>query len=155
MSFSEFFYLLIALITVNSCGAKIVPIVYEDFEECVETEEKAGKFDYSEMEIIAESDYHVCLNGTLVILDEVKSPWKVTLFAERLRGNKWVVDSIHRRVPDFCTSIQSITEPWYHVTSKFDPKNCPFPRNVSYSCIEILKSLKSATKNFRQGSNLT
>ena len=111
-------------------NALLVPIIYEDYEICVDDEHRAKKFDFSYLEIIAVSDYKVYLNGTWKILGDVKSPWAVTIFTEKYIRNQWSVVILNKKIPDFCEVVQKITEPWYYVTSHFIPKNCPFPAGV-------------------------
>lgn len=115
------------------CSSKVIPIIYEEYEECVKPEEKAGKFDFSELEIIAESDTHVYMNGSWNFIEEVKSPWTAIIFMERYERSQWILEALYKKVPDFCKSIQDPEETWYHVTSHFEPKNCPFPAGVRFS----------------------
>lgn len=129
-SASVAFVLVLALI--NLLEAKIVAIPYEDFEICVPPEERAPNFDYSEMEIIVESDTEAYLNGSWNIVEETKSPWNMTIYSEKYERGVWNVQAFQRRIPDFCRVIQSPFEPWYHISSKFVPKNCPFPKGVSW-----------------------
>lgn len=123
--------LLIVLI-LNFASAKVVPIIYEKFEMCVEPENRAGKFDFSQLEYIAESDTVVFANGTWKFLEEVKSPWKATLFTEKFIRGQWSVEAFFKKIDDFCKVIQDPTQPWYPVTSKFEHKKCPFPAGVSF-----------------------
>lgn len=110
---------------------KVIPIIYEDHELCVEPENNAGKFDWSNMEIIAESDTAVFLNGSLHILKKVDSPWKSTVFTERFLRGKWNVEALHKKIPDFCAVLQDPLTSWYHITSQWNPKNCPYEAGVS------------------------
>jgi hypothetical protein len=110
--------------------AKIVPFITEGYEMCAEPNERAEKLDYSGLEIIAESDEDVFLNGNLTVLKEIKSPWKALFFLERFHRGKWNMEMIKKSVPDFCATIQSPKEAWYFITSKFEHKNCPFPAGV-------------------------
>lgn len=122
------------------CHPKVIPIINEEFESCIDPEENAGKFDLSQLEFIAETDTNVFMNGSWNFLKEVKSPWVSTVFAERYERGQWNVEKLHKRIPDFCDSIQSDQEPWYHVTKHFEPKNCPFPAGVSSTI--LLSSFK-------------
>jgi hypothetical protein len=126
------------------CNAKLIPIVYEDFEMCTKEGEDAGKFDFSQLEILAESDTSVYLNGSWKFAKEVKSPWTAIIFAEKYIKSEWVVERLSKKIPDFCEVIQGPNEPWYYVTQHFEHKECPFPAGVSLSwCfvveLEILK----------------
>lgn len=114
-------------------NAKLIPIVYEDIEFCAKEGEDAKMFDYSHLEIFAESDTKVYLNGSWIVLKEIKSPWKVTFFAEKYIRSQWNMEMFNKKIPDFCKVIQSPLELWYHVTSKFNHKNCPFPAGVRFS----------------------
>lgn len=124
--------LLAVLSIISVCSAKVVPIFYEDYEFCVTPEENAGKFDFSQMEILAETDTEVYLNGSWNFVKEVKSPWKAKFFLERHDRGEWNVDAIYKDMNDLCESIQGPSEPWYYITSKFEHKNCPFPAGVSF-----------------------
>ena len=108
----------------------LVPLIYEDYEICVDDENNARKFDYSKMDILAVSDYKVYLNGTLKFLEEVKGPWPATIFAEKLIRNQWTPEKLNKNIPDFCKVVQNVNKPWYYVTSHFVPKYCPFPAGV-------------------------
>lgn len=113
------------------CRGKIVPYITEGYEMCAEPDMRASKLDYSGLEIIAESDDEVYLNGNITVLKEIKSPWKALFFLERFHRGKWNMEMIKKSVPDFCATIQSKKEAWYFITSKFEHKNCPFPAGVS------------------------
>lgn len=115
---------------VKLCSSKIVVTIYEDYEVCVEPEESAGKFDFSELEIFAESDTKVFLNGSWNFLKEVKSPWPSTIFTERYDRGQWNIELVSKKIPDFCEVIQNPNEPWYEMTSQFEHKHCPFPAGV-------------------------
>lgn len=115
----------------NFCFSKLIPIIYEELEYCVEPKNNARMFDFSQLEIFAETDTNVFLNGTWKFLKEVKSPWISNVFTERYERGQWNVELMNRRIPDFCESIQTKTEIWYHVTQYFEPKTCPFPAGVS------------------------
>lgn len=115
---------------VNLSEPKVIPIIYEEFEKCVEPEETAGKFDFSELEIIAESDTKVYFNGSWNFLKQVKSPWAVLFSTEKYERGVWNPGPLSKKIKDFCKSIQSQSEPWYSVTRHFEPKNCPFAAGV-------------------------
>lgn len=123
-------FLLLITVWINWSCAKVVPIIYEDYELCVEPEKRAGKFDFSELEIYAESDTNVVLNGTWTFLKEVKSPWTSIVYTERFDRGQWNTELMHSKIPDFCADIQNPTKPWYFITSKYEPKYCPFPAGV-------------------------
>lgn len=122
---------LLLAVAVRLSFGKIVPIIYEDFEICVKPEERAGKFDFSELHYIAESDTVVYVNGSWNIMEEVKSPWKTEMYTERFIRGQWVGEAFYKKIDDFCAVIQEPLQPWYKVTRKFKPKNCPFPAGVS------------------------
>lgn len=118
------------VININACYAKIFPVVNEQFEICVKPENWSGRFDYSEMEIVAVTETKVYLNGTWLFLKEVKSPWQYELIAEKFERGVWNIQAYHKRIPDFCQVLHSPIDPWYLVTSKFEPYNCPYPSGV-------------------------
>lgn len=127
--------LVLFLLLIDCSDSKVLIIIYEDYERCVEPEEEAGKLDFSDLHIIALSDTKVYLNGSVKFLKDINAPWRIFAFGERFIRNKWLMDSIHRKVSDLCQSIQSPLEPWYFITSKFEHKNCPFPAGVISSII--------------------
>jgi hypothetical protein len=114
---------------------KVMPVVYEGFEICVEPEDRAGVFDFSDIEIFAESDTDMFVNGTWKFLKTVKSPWKWIIFTEKFERNQWNVEAFNRVIPDFCQVIQNQNEPWHFVTKNFKHKNCPFPAGVSWTSL--------------------
>lgn len=120
----------IVMFLAGFCHPKIIPIIREGFELCAEPENRAGKLDYSNLEIIAESDEDVFLNGSILFLKEIKAPWKALFFLEKFHRDKWNMEMIKKSVPDFCATIQKPSEPWYFITSKFEHKDCPFPAGV-------------------------
>jgi hypothetical protein len=107
-------------------------VFYEKFEICVDTEELAGVLDFSEFQIIAESDTDVYLNGSLNFVKEVEAPWKAKIFTEKFDRNEWHIKALDKKISDFCESIRDEKEPWYFVTSKFEPNECPFAAGVSF-----------------------
>lgn len=124
--------LLLLSIFVQFSVSKILIIIYEDYEVCVEPEQHAGKLDFSELEIFAESDTKVYLNGSLIFMQDIDAPWRWYVFTERFDRDKWHIDTFTKRIPDFCKSIQNPLEPWYFMTSKLEHKNCPFPAGVTF-----------------------
>jgi hypothetical protein len=113
-------------------NALLTPIIYEEFEVCTEEGEEAGVFNLTDLEIFAESDLRVYLNGSWTFLQEVKSPWNVIIFMEKLIRNQWSVEILNKDIPDFCEVIQKPTEPWFSITSKFTHRECPFQAGVRW-----------------------
>lgn len=122
---------IISILTTSGL-AKMVPIIDDKLEICVEPEDNAGKIDYSNLEIYIESDTKVFLNGSLRYKKEIKSPWTAIVFLERFDRGQWNTEAMYKKIPDFCKEIQNPLMPWYKQTSQLKHKHCPFAAGVRY-----------------------
>lgn len=111
-------------------SSKVVPFIHEGYEMCVAPEERANMFDYSNLEIVAESDDEVFLNGSLVVLKNI-TEWKLTAWLERFQQGSWDMELAKKHYPDLCPHIQSPAELFYFISKKLQNKNCPFLAGVS------------------------
>ena len=124
--------IVLLILVVGACEAKVFPFIHEEFESCVKPEDDGGYFDFSNFLLVATSDTAIFANGSIEFTREVKSPWKSVFFSEKYDKGSWYQTGPTKRIEDFCHSIQSPFEVWYPVTSTFNPKNCPFPAGVSH-----------------------
>jgi hypothetical protein len=107
---------------------KIVPIIDEKFENCATAEEDAEALDRSNIEIIAESDTEVYINGSLKFLRQVGQLLPFRMYAEKLqRDGQWLVESFNIKRPDFCDALHNPTEVWYAKSKKY---KCPLKAGV-------------------------
>lgn len=113
-------------------SAKVYPIVEDRLELCTKPEERAGKLDYSGLEIVLLSHEEAFLNGTIKFLKQVKSPWKSGVFLERFDRGKWNIEAINKKNADFCVSMRNPLEPFYYITSRYLPQKCPIPAGVRF-----------------------
>jgi len=127
----DFKQLFITLLLFSLAHAKVVVILYEELEICVPPEERAHRFDLSGLELIAESDTQVYLNGSWKFVRDVNGPWESHFYGERYDRNEWSLYVINRHIPDICAVMQNPTEIWYQITKTFEPKTCPYPAGVS------------------------
>lgn len=123
--------LIVVLGVMTASGlSKLVPIIDELYEICVEPEESAEIFDFSGLQIIVEDDTHVYLNGTLRLKNEIKAPWEAIVSLEKFDRDQWNIQGMYKKIPDFCLEIQNPLMPWYRYSSRFKKKHCPFPAGV-------------------------
>jgi len=130
MSFKQ--VTLAATLLLSLANAKVIPIIYEDFELCVSPENRSTMTDFSNLEVIAETDTKVSLNGTWTFVKDTNGPWKVHVFGEIFDRNEWHMYVFNKKFDDFCKEMHHSWEPWYTVTSVFVPKTCPFKAGVSF-----------------------
>jgi len=135
----NFRFVPVITLLIGATQSRIIPIIYEDYEFCVNETFNAGKFDFSELEFMAESDDHVYVNGSWKFVKEVHAPWTATIFTEKYDRSQWVIDTLYKRIPDFCAVVQDPLQPWYPLTSHFEHKNCPFPAGVSLKKFTIIE----------------
>lgn len=121
-----FFAVFLHVVLVSS---KIIPIIDEKLEFCLQPDETA-KMDYSQLEIVVVSDTETYLNGTIVIKEEIRSPFVGYIYTEKFDRGQWNIEAMYKKIADFCNEMQNPLMPWYKYTSKMDPKNCPFPPGV-------------------------
>lgn len=116
----------------------VVPIIDEHFEECVSPSEKAGVFDVSGLQIIAENDTHAYMNGTWKFTRELKAPWLFLLYTERFERDKWNLFAMDKRITDFCAVIHNPLEAWYSIYK--DVSGCPMKKGVNreFNCMREL-----------------
>lgn len=105
-------------------------IIDEKIETCVVSKEAAGVMDVSQMELVAETDTKLVLNGTITFLKAVQSPWPTHSFAEKYERGKWNLFAYDKKLPDFCALIHRPNEIWYYYTKQL--KGCPLQPGVSY-----------------------
>lgn len=118
--------------TVNTVPvlSKIVPIIDEALEECVTEEDKAGIFDLSGLQVIAEDDTHAFMNGTWKFNKDLRAPWVYIIYTERFDRGEWSVYALNKRIENFCAEMHDPLEPWYGIF-KHVPA-CPALAGVSW-----------------------
>lgn len=98
-----------------------------EIEDCT-VGERSDFHDFSKLELIPYNDTHTFFNGTWKILREIKSPWKVRIFAEHYVQGKWFVEAYDKTYRDFCKAFKNPLEPWYDVFKNL--QGCPIPARV-------------------------
>lgn len=121
------FVVLASAITVSL--AKVIPVFQESFEDCADPNEKAGFFDFSRMEIIADNDTHAHGNGTWKMTNDLKAPWEAHMYTERFERGHWSIFGINKQIKDFCAVMHSPTEIWYFAFQRIP--RCPAVNGVS------------------------
>lgn len=121
--------LLICSMLLKFTSAKITMILDEGFEKCVEPEEDANVFDFSNAEIVAESDTDVYFNGSVKFLKKVESPWFLHIYTEKFERGEWNVYAMNRKIKDFCAVLHNPLEVWYRYSKNL--KGCPLAAGVS------------------------
>lgn len=94
------------------CEGRIVPIVDEKFDVCTPPNESAEKLDYSGMELIAEDDYNVYLNGTLRVLNDMNGPIKTIFYTEKFDRGQWHKFGLLKKMDDWCPKMMDPLESW-------------------------------------------
>jgi hypothetical protein len=97
-----------------------------------------GYLDTSNLELYPINDTTIALNGSFKILKTIDAPWEIQFSSERYTKRKWVPGEINRQIDDFCAIIQDESEPWYHITSLFKNKHCPFKAGMVEEFNEVL-----------------
>lgn len=92
---------------------KMEIIVDEKIVNCTEPGDLAGAMDFSQVELVAESDTTIVSNGTIRFLKPVKAPWKVHAYAERFTRGQWTLYGYNKKIDDFCTVMHNPTEIYY------------------------------------------
>lgn len=133
--------LLYSLQTIVLVSAKVYPIVEDRLELCTKPEDRAGKLDYSGLEIVLLSHEEAFLNGTLKFLKQVKSPWKSGVFVERFHRGKWNIEAFNKKNEDFCVSLRNPLEPFYYITSRYISQKCPIPAGVRFRIASLETAL--------------
>ena len=59
------------------------------------------------------------------------SPWKYTMIAEKNTRGQWIIEGLHRTVPDLCAEMHNVVQPWYYFF-RHVPK-CPRSAGVRWS----------------------
>lgn len=116
---------------INFSNCKVVTMFDEAIKDCTTPETKAGVYDFTGMDVIAQDDTHAFLNGTWKFLKDVKSPWVYVIYTERFERGQWNVYAFNKRVSDFCKVIHSPTESWYNIYKNVD--GCPLKAGVSFN----------------------
>lgn len=127
------FKLLNLFICFTSILGKIAFLPDDRIEDCTEPGERAGYYDLSEVELIMETDTDIYLNGTFKFLHEVTAPWKARVYTEQFVRDQWVPSVIEKKIPDFCQSLHSPTEPWYNHLKHV--QGCPIPAGVFFQIL--------------------
>ncbi|CAO1312890.1 unnamed protein product [Diamesa serratosioi] len=113
--------LLCLLLVVVAIQGKIVIVIDGDYEDC-----GTSYFDMTGLEFKAYNDTHLFLDGPLKVMKLIQAPWRVKITMEKFENNKWQPPMMSRLIPDFCATIQSPSEFYYHVTKNWVPKHCPY-----------------------------
>lgn len=88
-----------------------------------------GAMDFSEFELIAESDTVIYLNGKIKFLKNGANPFKIYVYAEKFERGKWNVQAVERTYPDFRESINSPKEVSFNYFQNCS--KCPFQAGES------------------------
>lgn len=127
------------------CLGKILPLIDETFENCASPEEDARALDFSNFEIVAETDTNVYTNGTVKVLIDFGKKLPFRVYAEKLqRDGKWMIDSLDIKRSDFCASLYDPAEFWYWKTKGF---RCLKPGVWEIRSASIYSLLKPFTGN--------
>lgn len=121
--------LIVFAIKVSSCfDRKFAMSVDERIENCADPKFDAKALDLSELELIAESDFEVFINGTAKFTREHRSSIPFQILAERFDRNQWHLSVMNTKRDDFCKSIHNLAELWGAKMMKF--KGCPLKVGV-------------------------
>ncbi|XP_065078869.1 uncharacterized protein LOC135701855 [Ochlerotatus camptorhynchus] len=83
--------------------------------------------DFSNFEIINQDDGTLFYNGSLTMLKDFNSPWRIKITSKRLERGTWQPGIIAKEIFDLCKIIGNPLEPGiYKVTQMLDKKACPF-----------------------------
>ena len=122
-------FLLVFITLTKLVSAVVLILPDEGIENCPEFADiDAGYFGIENLEIIVESDTEVFLNGSVIIMKELRAPWNVEYYAEELRQNKWTRSPIQKKFNDFCGSFHNPTDIWYMLLKDFP--GCDFKAGV-------------------------
>lgn len=80
-----------------------------------------------DLDVIAESEYDMYLNGSLTFLADIKAPWRIEAYGKKLEQGEWY-RKIERKVDDFCFSKNNPADIFHPLFRKF--KDCPLKKGV-------------------------
>lgn len=104
---------------------------YPEIRECYERQyEKANFFNYSHMELIPYNDTDVFLNGSMLLMRDIKKSFRVNIYTEQYTQGEWIFRAFNRTYNDFCIAMKNPTEPFF-VAFAGQPK-CPYKKGVSF-----------------------
>lgn len=103
-------------------------IIDEKIVNCTKPGVKAGALDFSEFELIAESDTTIFANGSVKFLRSAVLPFKNHVYTEKYERGKWIPQLFDKKFADFCAVKENPKEPSYTYFTHC-PK-CPFKAGV-------------------------
>jgi hypothetical protein len=109
---------LVVIIRFNVSDARYGVIISETFENCSPQKRDAKALDFSNFEVIAETDTDVYMNGSVKFRRSVGSKTGLHIFYEKFIRSQWNVEVFNANRSSFCASIQNPTEGWYMKTKK-------------------------------------
>ena len=119
-------------------SAKLVPIYNEHFEDCDGIENKFGRFfEFSNLEIVYESENNQLMNGTVVFNTEILT-WPLTVYFKKYSSGEWQKYGPTIKRENFCAEIHNPLEIWYKVFK--DAQGCPINKDVKIS-LDLTQSL--------------
>lgn len=114
-----------------STSARMTLQIGEEIENCANPDKDAAIFDYTNFEMIAVTDNDLFANGAIAFRREIKSPWTLHVYAERLERGQWGIYAFDKKCEDACEVIKDPTLPSYYYTK--DLQKCPIKAGVSMS----------------------
>lgn len=96
--------------------------------DCTKPEESAHVYDFSQLEIVHESDTEAYFNGSIRFLKDINSPWQERHYTEKFERGQWNLAVINTHFQDFCPRINSPTEVWHHQLGNV--QGCPIKAGV-------------------------
>lgn len=125
--FIRVFILLLVVCTSTQFITRTKKYVFDEkVFDCSEKDKK--KVFNIDLDVIAESEYEMYLNGTMTFLIDIESPWRVEAYGKKLEQGEWY-KKVERSVRDFCFSKNNPADIFYPLFGKF--KNCPISKGVS------------------------
>jgi hypothetical protein len=127
-SFFIGFFLLIVISASHQFISRSKKYVFDENTYDCSTDKSEKKVFDVDLDIIAETEYDMFLNGTMTFLVDVKPPWRVETYGKKLEQGEWF-KKLERSVRDFCFSKNNPTDVFYPFFG--NKKNCPISKRVS------------------------
>lgn len=124
------------LIVQRFAMGKMEVILDEKIDNC--TKGQGGALDFSNFELIAESDTMIFANGSVKFLKTAADPFKNHAYTEKYERGQWNLQVLDKKYPDFCKTKDVPTEQAY----KFfvDCPKCPFQAGASFNFLKTIRA---------------
>ncbi|XP_052892600.1 uncharacterized protein LOC128300540 [Anopheles moucheti] len=114
-------------VLINIAKSVFVVEVNKLYKPCANPNKPAPfPLDFSKLQVFLSEDEKLVINGELKFTQNVKPPWGVSVYTNKLDHGEWVPTPYSKHVFNLCMAMHASTEMWYPITRHMNQTSCPY-----------------------------